>query len=783
MNEDQSLRRKALEREYARLNDRQREAVFHIKGPLLVLAGAGSGKTSVLTQRIAYMMRFGNAFNAPADAVYSEEERACIRNCLEAGALDARAEALLAEDPVDPYNILAITFTNKAAREMRERIEKLVGDRASKLWVSTFHAACCRILRRDIEKIGYSNSFTIYDDEDQMSILKDILKQFNLSDKTYPPREIKSKISGAKMNMLNPDEFFAQSDKDFRAQKIADLYRAYEERLKHNNALDFDDLLLKTLELFVSAPPVLEHYRRRFRYILVDEYQDTNRVQYEFIHALTTGENNLCVVGDDDQSIYGWRGADIRNILDFEKDYRDCYTVKLEQNYRSTNAILKGANAVIAHNLGRKRKSLWSERGEGAPIIVAALPDEQGEAGFVCREVLRLHAEGMKYQDMAILYRTNAQSRVPEEHLIFSGVPYRVYGGQRFYERKEVKDILAYLRLTVNPSDDVALRRVINEPRRGIGDATVEAIARSAQARGLPMLSEAMDVGAVPGVASRAAAAVERFTDLMGDLFARAETMGVSDFVEYALQATGLYAQYDKPDDESQQRMENLKEFLGAIREYEAGAENPSLSDYLEQAALVADVDALKEGSGAVTLMTIHSAKGLEFSAVFVLGLEDGLFPGSRSFTDESRMEEERRLCYVAITRAKDQLFLTHVQKRMLYGSPQYNRPSRFLKELPEELIQSVDQTIERRREPVRARERAPLSFSRGGLAPKVAHAKEPPHKPVPGELAAGDAVEHRRFGRGTVIAVKGTVAQVAFAGQGIKELDIQFAPMEKIQK
>ena len=501
MNEDQKLRRAALEAEYSRLNPRQREAVFHVKGPLLVLAGAGSGKTSVLTQRIAYMMRFGNAYNSEADPAFSEEERAHIRACLAAGKLDARAEDLLAEDPVDPYNILAITFTNKAAREMRERIEALVGDRAGKLWVSTFHAACCRILRRDIEKLGYSNNFTIYDDEDQMSILKDILKQLNLSDKTYPPRELKSKIGGAKMNMLSPDEFFAQSEKDFRMQKITDIYRLYEERLKHNNALDFDDLLLKTLELFVSVPPVLDHYRRRFRYILVDEYQDTNRVQYEFIHALTTGENNLCVVGDDDQSIYGWRGADIRNILDFEQDYKNCHTVKLEQNYRSTNRILEAANAVIAHNAGRKSKRLWSERGEGEPILVAALPDEQSEAGFVCREILRLHAEGMKYQEMAILYRTNAQSRVPEEHLIFSGVPYRVYGGQRFYDRKEIKDILAYLRLSVNPNDDIALRRIINEPRRGIGDATVETLARSAQDTGESMLGAAMEAEEIPASA------------------------------------------------------------------------------------------------------------------------------------------------------------------------------------------------------------------------------------------------------------------------------------------
>ena len=776
---DQELRCALLEKEFARLNPQQRQAVFQIEGPLLVLAGAGSGKTSVLTQRIAYMMRYGNAYHSESDPAYTAQERAHLENCLRSG-LDEYGASLLAEQPVDPYNILAITFTNKASREMRERIEKLVGDRASKLWVSTFHATCCRILRRDIEKLGYSNNFTIYDDEDQMSIIKDVLKQLDLSDKVYPPREMKAKIGDAKMNMLSPDEYFAQSEKDFRMQKITDVYRLYEERLRHNNALDFDDLLLKTLELFVSVPPVLEHYRRRFKYILVDEYQDTNHVQYEFIHALTGGQNNLCVVGDDDQSIYGWRGADISNILDFEKDYKGCKTIKLEQNYRSTNSILEAANAVIANNMGRKVKNLWSERGKGQPVIVAGLPDEQSEAGFVCREILRMHAEGMKYQEMAILYRTNAQSRVPEEHLIFSGIPYRVYGGQKFYDRKEIKDVLAYLRLSVNPNDDIALRRIINEPRRGIGDATVEALADWAQANGDSMLGAAMEVGEVEGLSSRAATAVQKFADLMADLFAHKETLSVTEYADYVVDKTGIRAQYGKLDDESQQRLENIKEFIGAIAEYEKTAENPSLEDYLEQAALVTDVDGLTQDSGSVTLMTMHSAKGLEFEAVFVLGMEDGLFPSSRSFTDDTRLEEERRLCYVAITRAKDQLFLTHVQKRMLYGSPQYNRASRFLRELPEALVQTVDQTVERRRE-VKPKDRTPASFSRGGFAPKVNHAAAPAAKIEPGQLRAGDAVQHRKFGRGTVISVSGTVAQVAFAGQGIKELDTQFAPMEKI--
>ena len=722
------------------LNPPQREAVLHGDGPLLVLAGAGSGKTRVLTHRIARLI----------------------------------------DEGVPPWSILAITFTNKAAREMRERVERLAGDMGRDAWILTFHACCARILRRDIDKLGYKPSFTIYDADDQMNVIKQLCKSMNLDEKRFPPREIRAAISDAKNRVLSPAEWAKESGEDFRAKTISEVYAAYERQLTANNALDFDDLILKTLTLFSEHPPVLAAYQHKFSHILVDEYQDTNMAQYMLVRLIAGESRNLCVVGDDDQSIYGWRGADLRNILEFERDFPDCRVIKLEQNYRSTSNILDAANQVIAHNTGRKEKALWTDAGEGEKIRVYRALDERDEAAWVVRAIEGRMKRGARAGDFAVFYRTNAQSRVLEEAMVRRGVPYRVYGGMKFYDRKEVKDVLAYMRAVANPDDDQSVRRIINEPRRGIGDATVETLAAWARDNDDSMLGAAMEVEEIDTLGSRAAAAVKKFSDLMTDLFAHKEVLSVSDYAEYVIEQTGIKAQYSKLDDDSIQRMENIKEFLGAIQEYEKSTENPSLEDYLEQAALVTDVDDLSENSGSVTLMTMHSAKGLEFQAVFVLGCEDGLFPSSRSFTDDTRLEEERRLMYVAITRAKDQLFLTHVQKRMLYGSPQYNRASRFLKELPQDLLLNIDQTIEHHREN-KPRERVAPTYFRGGAQPNVIHAKPPANHLAGSKLQAGDTVEHRKFGRGTVIGVKGNIAQVAFAGQGIKELDMQFAPMEKI--
>lgn len=631
------------------LNKEQRLAAQTLEGPLLVLAGAGSGKTRALTYRVANLIDHG----------------------------------------VPAWSIMAITFTNKAAAEMRERIEKLVGPSAADVWVSTFHSGCAKILRHDIEKLGYTRSFTIYDDDDQMSALKEILKRLNIDEKFLPPREIKSKISDAKNKLLGPQEWFSQSDRDYRSQMVLDVYTAYEEKLKSSNALDFDDLIVKTLELFAEHPPVLEAYQRKLRYIHVDEYQDTNYAQYMLVRLLAQHSRNLCVVGDDDQSIYGWRGADIRNILDFEKDFPDAQVIKLEQNYRSSANILDAANQVIALNENRKDKALWTEAGPGEMIRLYRAGDEREEAAFICQQIRAHVMQGEDYARFAVLYRTNAQSRVIEEAFVQSGVRYRMYGGLRFYDRKEVKDILAYLRVMVNPADDISVRRIINVPKRSIGDTTVNELARYAAEQEMPLLTACMDIPETIG--SRGRKSVEKFSELMMGLSMMAETMSLTELVQYVIDTAGLESQYTKEDnDENRTRVENIREFVGAVKEFEEKADNPTLSDYLENVALVSDLDAMTEDGGAVTMMTLHSAKGLEFPTVFMVGMEENLFPSARSRDDNARMEEERRLCYVGITRARERLYLSHASRRMLYNQMQFNDRSRFIDDIPPRVLEDV---------------------------------------------------------------------------------------------
>ena len=633
------------------LNREQRLAAETLEGPLLVLAGAGSGKTRALTYRVANLLEHG----------------------------------------VPPWAIMAITFTNKAAAEMRERIEKLAGAGAQEVWVSTFHAGCAKILRRDIEKLGYTRSFTIYDDDDQMSAIKEILKKLNIDEKFLPPREIKAKISDAKNKLLGPQEWFAESDRDYRCQTIHDVYNAYEEKLKSSNALDFDDLIVKTLELLTEHPPVLEAYQRKLRYIHVDEYQDTNYAQYMLVRLLAHQSRNLCVVGDDDQSIYGWRGADIRNILGFEKDFPDATVIKLEQNYRSTANILDAANQVIARNENRKDKALWTQQGPGDMLRLYRADDEREEAAWVCEQIRALEAQGEDASRCAVLYRTNAQSRVLEEAFVRTGVKYRIYGGLRFYDRKEVKDILAYLRVMINPADDISVRRIINVPKRAIGDTTVTELARYAAEQEMPLLTACLDVPDT--LSSRAKKSVEKFGELMMSLTMMADSMKLTELVQYVIDTTGLESQYAKEDsDEARSRVENIREFVGAVQEFEDKADNPTLTDYLENVALVSDLDAMTEDGGAVTLMTLHSAKGLEFPNVFMIGMEENLFPSMRSRDDPARMEEERRLCYVGITRARERLYLSHASRRMLYNQMQFNDRSRFIDDIPARLIEDVSE-------------------------------------------------------------------------------------------
>ncbi len=766
-------KRDLLEKEFAHLNERQREAVFCTRGPLLVLAGAGSGKTSVLTNRIAYLQRFGDAYHDEGAARLSQNDWAHLTSI---DAIDKRAEELLAVRPVSPRAILAITFTNKAAREMRER---LIGMRVPDgAWVCTFHAACVRILRQDADKLGYTRAFTIMDADDQNTLVKEILKSMGLSDKDYAPRDLRAIISSAKSDMLTPDEHFSQSIRDRKAQTVHDVYVAYEKRLKDMNAMDFDDLLLKTLELFSTHPPVLEYYRRKFSHILVDEYQDTNHMQYMFVQLLSASRN-VCVVGDDDQSIYGWRGADVRNILDFEKDYAPCAVVKLEQNYRSTNNILEAANHVIENNFSRKKKTLWSARDAGEKLHLCGFADEQEEAAFVAREIYRMANEhGMRYGDFAILYRANAQSRVPEEHFVKAGIPYSIYGGVRFYERKEVKDVLAYLRAVENPLDEISLRRIVNTPRRGIGDATIAALLDRATARGESFFEALMEPEDA-GLSGRAAKAVSAFSELLSVLIAMKATMGVADFVRELIDVTGIAKPFEEADDEeSQSRLGNIREMISAVEEYENSAEEPSLGGFLESAALVSDIDGLSEGSGAAAMMTLHSAKGLEFPVVFVLGMEEGVFPGARAFLEEEKLEEERRLCYVGITRAKDLLFLTYAARRMLYGNTEYHVPSRFLGEIPEEYVVRNDAQAKR---PEPRKVSGPWKDSPFSKA-APAGGPTPLRKPqASATYRAGDRVRHESFGDGTVIDAKGDTVRVAFPGQGIKVFSAAVAPMRKV--
>ena len=631
------------------LNPMQRRAAEQLEGPVLILAGAGSGKTRTLTYRVANLLEHG----------------------------------------VPAWHILALTFTNKAAREMRERIERLAGASAGDAWIGTFHSICCRILRRDIEKLGYERNFTIYDEDDQQRVIKAILKELDIDEKFLPPKSISIAISDAKNRLLNPDEWLKSGTADYRGQKIHDVMVRYEQRLRGANALDFDDLLMKTLQLFLDHPPVLEYYQQRFRYVHVDEYQDTNYAQYQLVRLLTRESRNLCVVGDDDQSIYGWRGADIRNILDFEKDYPDAAVIKLEQNYRSTANILDAANQIIAHNAGRKEKELWTEDGEGEKIALYCAGDEREEAAWIAGRIRQYHRQGMGYGKMAVLYRMHALSRVLEETLMRAGIAYRVYGGTRFYDRREVRDILAYLRVIENPADDVSLSRIINVPKRAIGDSTVEALTDFARRNDLSLYAA---VAAPPDTLSgRAHKSVESFAGLMAGLLIAKEMLPLGEFVQKVIDDTGLMAQYQKDEgdgEENQARIENIQEFMGAVTEFEQKSEDKTLFAFLENVALVTELDNQEDTPNFVTLMTLHSAKGLEYDAVFLSGMEEGIFPSARALQEENRLEEERRLCYVGVTRARKLLHLSYARRRLLFNQMQFNAPSCFLQEIPKRLVQ-----------------------------------------------------------------------------------------------
>ncbi|HHY83570.1 MAG TPA: UvrD-helicase domain-containing protein [Clostridiales bacterium] len=787
----------------------QRQAVLTTQGPLLVLAGAGSGKTTVLTNRVAHIVRFGDAYKSryipgnlsEKDIMVLQEYDKALDSGRTKNDMPAEVEALLSLRRVYPSHVLAITFTNKAAREMKERIFSLVGEDAADIWVSTFHSTCVRILRREIEKLGYTRNFVIYDDSDQLTIIKECLKELNINEKYFPPKDVRAVIGSLKDELKSPQDYAREVQGQYREEKMAQIYALYETRLKRNNALDFDDLLIKTLELFYLHPDVLDYYCSKFQYILVDEYQDTNYAQYLLVKLLSDRYKNICVVGDDDQSIYSWRGADIRNILEFEKDFPNTRVIKLEENYRSCQNILDAANQVIRHNIYRKEKSLWTRKARGELIRICRLESEQQEADFVCQEIQHHIRYGGRAGDIAILYRMNAQSRVFEEAMMKYGIPYKLYGGLRFYDRKEIKDIISYLRILDNPHDDVSLQRIINVPKRGIGNATLAALQDAAARTGKSIMEVIQDLDSNKVLAGNAASRVKDFGMLISGLLKDKLSCSLTFFIETLLQRTKyLDALKEEDSIEAEGRVENIMEFVSAAREFENNNPDAGLTEFLENIALVSDIDRMDEDNpevkSSVSLMTLHIAKGLEFPVVFLVGMEEGLFPHSRSRESEEELEEERRLCYVGITRAKNKLYLTHTNQRTLYGTPNLNMPSRFLREIPEELTQDLSpvpgvyNTASRfgiQRQPVKMGSYAASGKGSGyGLDGKALQSSNTMKKPEnKGRFQLGDKVYHTRFGNGTVVAMEGDgsnlTVKIAFVQGGIRSFIADLAPLKKL--
>lgn len=736
------------------LNGPQQEAVCHLEGPLLILAGAGSGKTRVLTYRIAHLISQG----------------------------------------VAPWNILAVTFTNKAAQEMRERVETLIGkELAQAIWVSTFHTACVRILRQEIHHLGYDRNFVIFDSQDQLTLIKKVLKELNLSDKSYQPKTMLNSISGAKNELIGPEEYDRQAA-DFWSRTVAEVYQLYQKKLRTNNSLDFDDIIRLTVKLFQDVPEVLEKYQEKFKYILIDEYQDTNHAQYKLVNLLAGKYRNLCVVGDDDQSIYSFRSADIRNILEFERDFPEVKIIKLEQNYRSTKNILHVANEVIKNNRGRRAKRLWTENHEGEKIGIYRADDDRHEAWFVAEEIKRLVREaGYQYNDVALLYRTNAQSRSFEEAFIQRGIPYRVIGGVRFYERKEIKDILAYLRLVHNPEDRISLTRIINVPKRGIGDASFERFLYYLDDNNYSVLEGLQHLEEIPSLTSRAIKPLQSFYHQLLNWLLMKETASVKELAETILKDSG-YLQELKNEHtvESEGRIENLDEFLGLALKFEQESDDKSLAAFLETVALVADVDNYETDAEAVVLMTLHSAKGLEFPIVFLVGMEEGLFPHSRSLLNHSEMEEERRLCYVGVTRAKQRLYVTHAGMRVTFGNYSASVPSRFLMEFPKESIINLREPREfefRTRTAIapgpKINTGVNLTGGQGIKRQLSSESKSQSSLLHPDEIVTGCKVKHSKWGIGTVVTKHGegpeAQVRVAFPDLGIKTLILAYANLEKV--
>ena len=806
-------RHDAIATEYSNLNPCQRQGVLATEGPLLLLAGAGSGKTTVLIHRVANLLRFGRGSDTDEIPIpISEDEVQFLEQY--AAAPDAAQrplmEYLCAVEPARPWEVLAITFTNKAANELKERLGRMLGEEvAADVWASTFHSACVRILRRDIDRLGFDRSFTIYDSDDSKRVIKDIIKELELEEKSFPPREVQTIISRAKNDMQTPEDFAEQGKaiNDWRKIRMGKVYSLYNKKLRDANALDFDDLLWHTVRLLETAGDVREYYQRKFRYILIDEYQDTNALQYRLAALLTNQAKNICVVGDDDQSIYRFRGADITNILSFERQFKGARVIRLEQNYRSTQNILDAANAVIRHNQGRKGKTLWTENGRGELVTVKTTYNESDEANFVLGQIMMYYRRGGNWGDCAVLYRTNAQSNAMEYACKRNGVPYKIYGGLKFFDRAEVKDMLAYLCVINNPTDDLRLRRIINVPARKIGAATVDKAQLIAARYGLTLYDVLCRAEEFPELKS-SAAKLKPFTDMIEEMRRRLPDCPLPEFYDYVCERSGYApALREKDDVESRGRLENVQELKSSILTYLENAEGtePSLSGFLDEIALYTDLDSRTDGDNCVTMMTMHAAKGLEFPQVFVVGMEEGLFPGNRAMGDGAEMEEERRLCYVAMTRAREKLTLTNARQRTLYGRTTPCMPSRFLNEIPEENMEWLSKPQprsesweerdsdygdrgygsyggygQRSAAPVVTR-REPAEPKAGALRSAAGASKAAPKAAAPRmQIQAGETVEHDAFGRGLVLSVRtmggDALVEVAFDSVGTKKLMLKMA-------
>ena len=781
-----ALKQQAFRKYFHSLNEQQQQAVFSVNGPVLVLAGAGSGKTTAIISRIVNMIYFGDGY-AQADGYLPEEDAVWLQAYIDGKEPEdvERLREILAIVPIRPWNILAITFTNKAAGEMRARLASTLGEElASSVHASTFHSACVQILRRSIERLGYGSDFAIYDADDSRKLMKSCLADCNVSEKQFPPRGIVQEISNAKDAMISPEEMWEDAGEDYRKQTVARLYAAYQRHLRESNALDFDDIIYLTVELFRRFPEELAKYQYRFPYVLVDEYQDTNHAQYQLISLLTHASGNLCVVGDDDQSIYRFRGATIENILGFEEEFPDCTVIRLEQNYRSTQNILDAANSVIANNTGRKSKHLWTNAGAGEKITWYRAADESDESAYVSDTILKQVKAGEKYSDHAILYRMNAQSNMLERALVHKGIPYRIYGGTRFYDRKEIKDILAYMSIVENPNDRVRFERIVNEPKRGIGNATLALLLQISQDLHLSPLEVLQNVEQYPAL-SKKKTALKKFAELWEALITAEREQPLEQFLDTILEKTGYHGMLESMGEEGTFRLENIEELKTSILTYQNEAEEASLGGFLEEISLYTDVDKYEPDQDTVMLMTVHSAKGLEFRNVFLVGMEQGVFPGNRSLSTPQDLEEERRLAYVALTRAKEKLTLTTAASRMLFGMTMRNPPSQFLEEIDKSLLEEKTSRRQSKRGIPAGNAESVQSISL--LQQQMAASKKRVYQAQPKEFHVGERVRHAVFGDGTVLSItkmaNDAMLEVGFDQVGTKRLMASHPKIKKLEE